>query len=63
MSPESMAELDRGLDAAGVRYTCEVYAGTVHGYTMADTDAFNPSALQRHGDHLLGLLHRTLGKS
>jgi carboxymethylenebutenolidase len=30
---------------------------------MADTDAFNPSALQRHWDRLLPLLDRTLGNS
>jgi len=32
----------------------------VHGYTMADTDAFNPSAAQRHWDRLLALLGRSL---
>ncbi len=48
------------LDAAGVGYTTEIYPGTIHGYTMSDTDAFNPSALQRHWDRLLPLLDRTL---
>ena len=60
MSPETLSELNRALDAAGVDYTSEIYPGTVHGFTMADTDAFNPAALQRHWDRLLALLDRTL---
>ena len=59
MSPETIAELDQALDAAGAGYTIEIYPGTVHGFTMSDTDAFNPSALQRHWDRLLPLLDRT----
>jgi carboxymethylenebutenolidase len=60
MTSESISELNQALDAAGVDYTTEIYPGTVHGYTMSDTDAFNPSALQRHWDRLLPLLDRTL---
>ncbi|MFE6667542.1 dienelactone hydrolase family protein [Streptomyces sp. NPDC057697] len=60
MTPEVIGELDRALDATGVGHTTEVYAGTVHGYTMADTDAFDPSALQRHWDRLFPLLGRAL---
>ncbi|MFI6150054.1 dienelactone hydrolase family protein [Streptomyces sp. NPDC051109] len=60
MTPEEISELSRALDAAGVDHTCEIYAGTVHGFTMSDTDAFNPSALQRHWARLLPLLDRTL---
>lgn len=61
MSPKAISELNQALDAAGVGYTTEIYPGTIHGYTMSDTDAFNPSALQRHWDRLLPLLDRTLG--
>ncbi|WP_405800980.1 dienelactone hydrolase family protein [Streptomyces sp. NBC_01506] len=60
VTPEALAELNRALDAAGVDHTSEIYPGTVHGFTMADTDAFDPAALQRHWDHLLPLLDRTL---
>ncbi|MDX3710541.1 dienelactone hydrolase family protein [Streptomyces europaeiscabiei] len=60
MTPEALGELDQALDAAGVDHTSEIYPGTVHGFTMSDTDAFNPSALQRHWDRLLTLLDRTL---
>ncbi|RYJ29550.1 dienelactone hydrolase family [Streptomyces sp. L-9-10] len=60
MSPETISELNQALDAAGVSYTTEIYPGTVHGYTMSDTDAFNAAALRRHWDRLLPLLDRTL---
>lgn len=63
MTAEALGELDRALDASGVRYTSEIYPGTVHGFTMSDTDAFNPSALQLHRDRLLPLLDRTLPSS
>ncbi|MET8627241.1 dienelactone hydrolase family protein [Kitasatospora sp. NPDC004669] len=60
MTPETLGELNRELDAAGVDYTSEIYPGTVHGFTMSDTDAFNPSALRLHWERLLPLLGRTL---
>ncbi|RLK61843.1 dienelactone hydrolase family protein [Actinokineospora cianjurensis] len=61
MTPETIAELDQALDATGVGYSTEVYPGTVHGYTMSDTDAFDPAGLRRHWDRLLPLLDRALG--
>ncbi|MFC0058292.1 dienelactone hydrolase family protein [Streptomyces actinomycinicus] len=60
LTSEGLGELNQTLDAAGVDYTSEIYPDTVHGFTMADTDAFNPAALQLHWDHLLPLLGRTL---
>ncbi|MFJ9948224.1 dienelactone hydrolase family protein [Kitasatospora sp. NPDC091207] len=60
LTPEALGELNRALDAAGVDHTSEIYPGTVHGFTMSDTDAFDPAALQRHWDRLLPLLDRTL---
>ncbi|MDT0466478.1 dienelactone hydrolase family protein [Streptomyces gibsoniae] len=60
MTPEGISELHQALDAAGVGYTSETYFDTVHGFTMSDTDAFDPSALRRHWDRLLPLLDRTL---
>lgn len=60
MSPRAISELNQALEAAGVGYTTEIYPGTIHGYTMSDTDAFNPSALRRHWDRLLPLLDRAL---
>lgn len=60
MSPEDIGKFNKELDAAGVSYTTELYPDTVHGFTMSDTDAFNPAALQRHFDRLLPLLHDNL---
>ncbi|MFF3958925.1 dienelactone hydrolase family protein [Streptomyces sp. NPDC001890] len=63
LSPEAISGFEQALDAAGVGHTCEVYPGALHGFTMADTAAFDPAALQRHWDRLLPLLDRTLTKS
>ncbi|MFH8516905.1 dienelactone hydrolase family protein [Streptomyces gelaticus] len=60
LTPEALGELNQALDAAGLDYTSEIYPGTVHGFTMSDTDAFNPAGLQRHWDRLLPLLDRAL---
>ncbi|MGW7066863.1 dienelactone hydrolase family protein [Streptomyces sp. NPDC054855] len=60
LTPEALAELNQALDTAGVSYTSEIYPGTAHGFTMADTDAFNADGLKRHWDRLLDLLDRTM---
>jgi carboxymethylenebutenolidase len=59
MGPEQIAELERALDAAGVRYRSEVYPGAAHGYTMADTPAYDEAAAERHYTELFALLDRT----
>jgi carboxymethylenebutenolidase len=59
-TPEQIAELDRALDTAGVRYRSEVYPGAAHGYTMADTPAYDERAAERHYRELLALLKRAL---
>ncbi|MEV7037335.1 dienelactone hydrolase family protein [Amycolatopsis sp. NPDC051061] len=56
LTPAALGELNQTLDAAGVGYTSEIYPGTVHGFTMSDTDAFDPAALRLHWDRLLPLL-------
>jgi len=60
ITPEALEELNETLSAADISYTSEIYPGTIHGFTMSDTDAFNPAALQRHWDRLLSLLGNTL---
>jgi carboxymethylenebutenolidase len=60
LTPEALGELNRALDAAKVEYTSEIYPGTVHGFTMSDTDALDPAGLRRHWDRLLPLLDRTV---
>jgi carboxymethylenebutenolidase len=59
-TPEQIAEVDRALDAAGVRHRSEVYPGAAHGYTMADTPAYQEAAAERHYRELFALLDRTL---
>ncbi|HEV2634239.1 MAG TPA: dienelactone hydrolase family protein [Actinocrinis sp.] len=63
MSARTVSELNRALDAAGVAYTSEIYPGTIHGFTMSDTDAFNPAALKHHWDRLLHLFGNALAKN
>ncbi|MFD7084778.1 dienelactone hydrolase family protein [Streptomyces sp. NPDC059918] len=60
LSPEGIIELGRALDAAGAAHSIEIYPGTVHGFTMSDTEAYDPAAARRHRDRLLPLLDRTL---
>ncbi|TXS41929.1 dienelactone hydrolase family protein [Streptomyces sp. OR43] len=62
LTPEALAELNQGLDAAGVNYTSEIYPGSVHGFTMSDTDAFDAGALRHHWDRLLPLLATALAR-
>jgi carboxymethylenebutenolidase len=63
MTPDQIAALERALDAAGARYRSEVYRGAAHGYTMADTPAYDEAAAQRHYDELFALLERTIVRS
>jgi carboxymethylenebutenolidase len=62
MPAEAIAEVDRALDAAGVRYRSEVYPGAAHGYTMADTPAYDEAAAERHYTELFALLDRTVAR-
>jgi carboxymethylenebutenolidase len=57
---EDIATLDAALDAAGVTHTTDVYAGAAHGYTMADTPAYDEQATERHYAALFALLDRAL---
>ncbi|SDG69320.1 carboxymethylenebutenolidase [Lentzea fradiae] len=61
MPPEQIDKLEQALTDAGVRHRCEVYTGAHHGYTQADTDAYNAEATERHWTELLALFARTLG--
>ena len=59
MTADQIATLEKTLDAAGVRYRSEVYAGATHGFTMADTAAYDEQATERHFAALFALLDRT----
>ena len=62
MTREQIAELERALDDAGARYRSELYAGAMHGYTMADTAAYDEGACERHFSELFALLGRAFGR-
>jgi carboxymethylenebutenolidase len=62
MPADAIAEVERALDAAGVRYRSEVYPGAAHGYTMADTPAYDEAAAERHYSELFALLARTVAR-
>jgi carboxymethylenebutenolidase len=59
MPAEQIATFERALDAAGARYRSEVYEGAQHGYTMADTAAYDEAASERQHRELTALLQRT----
>ncbi|MER5433299.1 dienelactone hydrolase family protein [Streptomyces sp. NPDC002588] len=58
LPPEQIELLEDTLTAAGVRHTCEVYEGAPHGFTQADTAAYDEAAAERHWAALLDLLKR-----
>ncbi|MEZ7007646.1 dienelactone hydrolase family protein [Streptomyces sp. AD55] len=59
LPPEQQERLEAALTGAGVRHRCEVYPGASHGYTQADTEAYDAKAAERHWEALLDLLERT----
>jgi carboxymethylenebutenolidase len=60
MPPEQQQRLSEALTSAGVTHRTEMYDGAVHGFTMADTAAYDAAATERHWERLLDLLGRTL---
>ena len=60
MSADQIKVLESALDDAGVRYRSEVYPGAQHGFTMADTAAYDRGAEERHWTNLFDLLDRAL---
>ncbi|MFG2205757.1 dienelactone hydrolase family protein [Streptomyces sp. NPDC048638] len=60
MPADQIKKLEQALDAAGVRYRSELYEGAHHGYTQADTAAYDAEADERHWRDLLELFARTL---
>ncbi|MFE6680575.1 dienelactone hydrolase family protein [Streptomyces sp. NPDC057729] len=61
LPPEQIDRLDDALTAAGVRHHSEVYPGAHHGFTQADTAAYDSTADERHWTALTALLDRTIG--
>ncbi|WP_353229911.1 dienelactone hydrolase family protein [Novosphingobium sp.] len=49
------------LDAAGLRYTAEIYAGALHGWMQTDFPVYDHDAAERGWAELLALFARNLG--
>jgi carboxymethylenebutenolidase len=62
MTADQIATFERALDEAGARYRSEVYEGARHGYTMADTAAYDAAARERHFRELRALLDRAVAR-
>jgi carboxymethylenebutenolidase len=60
MPPEQMARLTQVLAEAHVRHTAELYVGAAHGWTQADTHAYDEASSERHWMRLLELFGRVL---
>lgn len=58
--PEQATRLESALTAAHVDHLCEIYPGTAHGWTMADTPVYNSEAAERHWRELFALFRSTL---
>jgi carboxymethylenebutenolidase len=59
-TPKQIATVEGALRAAGKEFRAEVYPGAEHGYTMADTPAYDEGAAERHYTELSALLSRTV---
>jgi carboxymethylenebutenolidase len=59
-TPEQIAVFDTALRDAGLDYRTAVYPDAVHGYTMADTAAYQEAGAERHFRELRELFARTL---
>ena len=63
MTAEQIETFEGALQDAGARYRAEVYEAARHGYTMADSAAYDEAARERHFRELRGLLERALRPS
>jgi carboxymethylenebutenolidase len=59
-TPAQIATLEGALNRAGATFRAEVFADAEHGYTMADTPAYDEASAERHYKELFGLLSRTV---
>jgi carboxymethylenebutenolidase len=59
-TPEQIATVEGALKRAGATFRAEVFADAEHGYTMADTPAYDEASTDRHYKELFGLLSRTV---
>jgi carboxymethylenebutenolidase len=60
MPPEAVELLGQALADAGLTATNEIYPGSPHGYSMADTSMYDEAGAERSFEVLEALLARTL---
>ena len=60
MPVEQVEALEQALQAAGREHVNEIYTGTAHGYSMADTSSYDEAGTERHFRVLQELLGRTV---
>ena len=60
MPPEAIAEFDKALAVRGLPYVSELYAGALHGFTMADLAVYNKAADTKHWDRLFAVFAAAL---
>jgi carboxymethylenebutenolidase len=60
MPPEAVAALGQTLTAHGLTASNQIYPGSPHGYTMADTSMYDEQGARRHYEELRALLDRVL---
>jgi len=60
MPAEHQQVVEDALASAGVAHRTELYEGAAHGFTMADTAAYDEAATERHWQALLDLFARRL---
>jgi carboxymethylenebutenolidase len=59
-TPEQIETVESALRAAGTEFRAEVFTDADHGYTMADTPAYDEGAAERAYQELTALLARTV---
>jgi len=59
-TPAQIATVESALRTADAEFRAEVYRGAEHGYTMADTPAYDEAAAERAYAELSALLSRTV---
>lgn len=58
--PEMHARLEKALTDARVPHRCEIYAGALHGWTMADFPIYKADDAERHFSELRALYEKWL---
>jgi carboxymethylenebutenolidase len=60
MPPEACEKLEKALDAAGVKYDSEVYAGAKHGWCVKDHTVYNEPQAERAWSKMVSVFHEAL---